>query len=370
MNSEARERFLMASFVTLLMAATGAFAEPATKGLGPASCTQGFVCGWQFFGFLGSDPGCQTSTGFWANYWTFQGNAGDMVTIDAASFEFDTVLELYDPDDNFVTGNDDVDFGSTDSRIEHTLDRSGRWTVKVTNFGEGIGGMYEFALGCVADPSAPPAAPSHLTAAPVEIFGLISIELDWDDNSETEDEFRVERKKAGGRFVEIGTVEADTGGVVDGPLEPATTYTYRVRAVNANGFSAYSNEASATTFGGGCTPTDTSLCLLDGRFRVEVEWLDFNFDTGSGHVVELGSFASGDSGLFWFFDQDNWEMLVKMVDACNSPFESFWVFAAATTTVEYTLRITDTESGAVHEYVNFLGQAAPALTDTEAFRCP
>ncbi len=64
-------------------------------------------------------------------------------------------------------------------------------------------------------------------------------------------------------------------------------------------------------------------------------------------------------------------MLVKMVDACNSPFNSFWVFAAATTNVEYTLRVTDTETGVVKEYFNPLGNAAAALTDTEAFlTCP
>ena len=44
-----------------------------------------------------------------------------------------------------------------------------------------------------------------------------------------------------------------------------------------------------------------------------------------------------------------------------------WVFAAATTNVEYTLRVTDTDSGEVREYTNPLGVASPAVTDTDAF---
>jgi hypothetical protein len=77
-------------------------------------------------------------------------------------------------------------------------------------------------------------------------------------------------------------------------------------------------------------------------------------------------FGSDDSGLLWFFHPDNWEMLVKVLDGCALN-EHFWVFAAATTTVEYTLRVTDTATGEVREYLNAAGTPASALTDTEAF---
>ncbi len=76
--------------------------------------------------------------------------------------------------------------------------------------------------------------------------------------------------------------------------------------------------------------------------------------------------GSADSGLYWFFDPGNWEMLIKVLDGCAINAHH-WVFSAATTTVEYTLRITDTETGQVREYFNPLGQAAPAITDTSAF---
>ncbi len=42
--------------------------------------------------------------------------------------------------------------------------------------------------------------------------------------------------------------------------------------------------------------------------------------------------ATNESGLFWFFDDDNWEMLVKVLDGCGTNGH-FWVFLAAATDV-------------------------------------
>ncbi|MCH9647715.1 MAG: hypothetical protein K0U98_05710, partial [Deltaproteobacteria bacterium] len=70
--------------------------------------------------------------------------------------------------------------------------------------------------------------------------------------------------------------------------------------------------------------------------------------------------------LLWFFNDQNWEMLVKVINGCESN-DHFWVFSAATTNVEYTLRVTDTETGEVKEYFNPLNSNARAITDTEAF---
>ena len=81
-------------------------------------------------------------------------------------------------------------------------------------------------------------------------------------------------------------------------------------------------------------------------------------------------FGADDSGLFYFFTANNWEMLVKVLDGCGIT-NHFWVFAAATTDVGYTLKVTDTANGMVREYDNPIGQAAPAITDTSAFAtCP
>jgi hypothetical protein len=116
-----------------------------------------------------------------------------------------------------------------------------------------------------------------------------------------------------------------------------------------------------------CTDDPQVLCLLNGRFQVEVEWRDFQSRTGRGTVVPT---ASNKSGLFWFFKNDNWELMVKMLDGCHIS-DHYWVFAAGTTNVEYTLTVTDTLSGQSSQYFNPLGQASPAITDTKALQvCP
>ena len=112
-----------------------------------------------------------------------------------------------------------------------------------------------------------------------------------------------------------------------------------------------------------CTTTETRLCLDHNRFEVEVQWLDFGGQSGHGTVAPQGS---ADSGIFWFFDGDNLEMLVKVLDGCSLN-DHFWVFAAATTNVGYTLRVIDTFTGEEQEFVNPLGVASPAITDTTAF---
>jgi photosystem II stability/assembly factor-like uncharacterized protein len=114
--------------------------------------------------------------------------------------------------------------------------------------------------------------------------------------------------------------------------------------------------------GSGCAATDTNLCLQNDRFRVEVAWRDFADRTGKGRVVPHGA---DDSGLLWFFQSDNWEMLVKVLDGCGYN-RHHWVLAGATTNVEYTLTVIDTVTGEVVSYQNPLGSPSATITDTEA----
>lgn len=113
----------------------------------------------------------------------------------------------------------------------------------------------------------------------------------------------------------------------------------------------------------GCVPGPTVLCVGGGRFRVEVAWKDFEGGAGPGTLVPGAS--SADSGLFWFFAPDNWELLVKVLDGCALNGHH-WVFAAATTTVEYVLTVTDTQTDQAWTWRNPPGRASPAVTDTTA----
>lgn len=116
-----------------------------------------------------------------------------------------------------------------------------------------------------------------------------------------------------------------------------------------------------------CEPSSEALCLNGGRFRVEMEWQNFQGGEGPGRSPGPGT---DDSGLFYFFNPNNWEMLVKILDGCNQNGH-YWVFSAATTNVEYTLTVTDTDTSLESSYFNPLRTRSPAITDTTAFAtCP
>jgi hypothetical protein len=119
----------------------------------------------------------------------------------------------------------------------------------------------------------------------------------------------------------------------------------------------------AAEIGGRCFLSSQTLCLHDERFSVEVEWKDRTGHRGQGQLIP---FWSSDSGIFWFFSPNNWEMLVKVIDGCSIN-DRFWVFAASTTNIELTLTVTDHGSGLVKQYFKPLGNPAPAITDTDAF---
>jgi photosystem II stability/assembly factor-like uncharacterized protein len=105
----------------------------------------------------------------------------------------------------------------------------------------------------------------------------------------------------------------------------------------------------------------TALCLQGRRFQVEVAWSDFNGNTGAGQTLP----GNDETGSFWFFDPNNTELVVKVLDG-RLLNNHFWVFYASLTNVAYTLTVTDTATGAVRIYKNPLGHFGSA-GDTEAF---
>ncbi|MEM9554722.1 MAG: hypothetical protein AAGC60_10720 [Acidobacteriota bacterium] len=101
-------------------------------------------------------------------------------------------------------------------------------------------------------------------------------------------------------------------------------------------------------------------------FRIVIDWQDFDGkkNTGPGRAVAL----SDQTGLCWFFDAINFEVLVKMVDACG--FSGMrWLFIASTTNVEMTIRVIDQVTGQTETYANPLGQRAEPVIDLAAFGC-
>ena len=93
---------------------------------------------------------------------------------------------------------------------------------------------------------------------------------------------------------------------------------------------------------------------------------DYAGTRGAGQAVT----ETDDSGLFWFFNADNLEMLVKVLDGCAINGH-YWVFAAAATDVEYELTVRDAVTGQSRTWHSPLGIASPAITDAGALAvCP
>ena len=115
-----------------------------------------------------------------------------------------------------------------------------------------------------------------------------------------------------------------------------------------------------------CIADATTLCLSEGRFEVQLDWRAPQGTSGQGMAKSL----TDDTGYFWFFEEDNVEVVVKVLDSCSFA-DRFWVFAGGLTNVEVDLVVTDVETGASNRYRNPLRTPFQPIQDTDAFAtCP
>ena len=114
-----------------------------------------------------------------------------------------------------------------------------------------------------------------------------------------------------------------------------------------------------------CTPDDTTVCLTDGRFQVEM----IRDTSAEDPMPAYSEMLTTDTAYFWFFSPSNVEVLVKVLDACED-FDQFWIFTSGLTDVGTTLTITDTQTGQTWTRETQLDQPYPPVIETEAFTCP
>ena len=117
---------------------------------------------------------------------------------------------------------------------------------------------------------------------------------------------------------------------------------------------------------GGCLPNETTLCLQDGAYAVTATWTDADGNSGD---AEVATARTKESGLLTFFSDTNWELQIKVLDACTFNGHR-WVFAAGTTDVGFVLRVEEMATGEVVSYENPVGMATEPILDTSAFVCP
>ena len=118
------------------------------------------------------------------------------------------------------------------------------------------------------------------------------------------------------------------------------------------------SEASTQT----CVADATTLCLNGDRFRVAVHWETEN-ESGDARAMEL----TGDTGYFWFFSENNVEVVIKVLNGCAIGDGAYWVFIGGLTDVRVELEVEDVEAGESKTYVNEAGTLFVPVTDTTTF---
>lgn len=114
-----------------------------------------------------------------------------------------------------------------------------------------------------------------------------------------------------------------------------------------------------------CVTSATTLCLLQHRFRVTAT------SPGQPPLTGQARRNASESGFFSFprpgADPSNLELTVKVLDG-RGVNNHYWVAVTpSTTSVEYTLTVTDTQTGQVKTYANPVGTLSTPIFDSLAF---
>ena len=112
-----------------------------------------------------------------------------------------------------------------------------------------------------------------------------------------------------------------------------------------------------------CTPEGPVLALKGG-YGVSMCYETAEGETGWAVDWELDS---QQSGLLYFFDRNNVEVLIKVLDACAENGHR-WVFVAPVTDLAFNLHVVS-PTGELWTHRNRLGQTADTAADTSAFAC-
>jgi hypothetical protein len=119
----------------------------------------------------------------------------------------------------------------------------------------------------------PPNVPTNLLAA---ANSFDKIDVSWNDASNDESGFHLERSADGSNWAQIASLPTNTTTHQDDGLDPSTSYHYRVSAFNSAGSSAPSNVGSASTLPpppAPSTPTGLVATALSGT-EIRLEWND------------------------------------------------------------------------------------------------
>jgi hypothetical protein len=185
--------------------------------------------------------------------------------------------------------------GSAASYTDRALSPSTSYTYRVRAY-NAFGNSPNYSNAATATTFAAgdvPAAPISLVATAV---ASDQINLAWTDRSDTEAGFVLQRTGgASSNWADVAAIAADATSYQDPGLTAGTTYTYRIRAHNAAGFSNWSNEASATTNAPGtdaCADDISLTSVAAGTNKIALYW------TAAGSYTGFHVYRSSDGGAF------------------------------------------------------------------------
>lgn len=110
-----------------------------------------------------------------------------------------------------------------------------------------------------------------------------------------------------------------------------------------------------------CAASGEPVLLGGGRFRVRASWQDFQGRRGGARGCRLGD----QSALFSFFDDENLELVVKVLDG-DAVNGHAWVYATGLTNVAVELEVEDVASGTTWSMSNPLGRPFPPVQEVGA----
>ncbi len=140
----------------------------------------------------------------------------------------------------------------------------------------------------------PPAAPTNMVAT---LQAGPQIRLTWTDNATNETNFALERQ-VGGVWTALATLGANVVTYTDTTVTAGNTYTYRVKAVNGAGSSAYATSSPVTLPAAPAAPatfTATAARANGNNDRVTLIWTDVATETG--YTIQSATNAAFTAGL-------------------------------------------------------------------------
>jgi hypothetical protein len=337
---------------------------------------QSIACGQTIHGSL-DILDCPLSTGEVVDFFQFQGRAGEVVSGTLSSSSFTPFLDLLDPTPNSVAFNS----GPGSTQVQFRLDSSGVWTWGVTN-ADGFLELGPYTLEFQCGTSSCPPGSLCLDSGRFRVAATWMNQFDGTSGTAhaipstdstgffyftdpTNYELVVKILNIDGVIKVFYTELTNLKFIItvtdtrDGTAKTYENTPGDCGAIDENAFTAAATARRVAAGHGLCAPGSNTLCLLNRRFAVNVDWMNqFNNTSGLGSPRSL----SDQSGLFSFTDPTDVELVMKVVDFGDRT-AFFW---GALSDFAYDISVTDTLGGTTKTYHNAAGSYCGGL-DNNAF---